>query len=94
MRFHSDTYERAMRRFGLPGLVAKVPHTAGCIAGIAILAILDVLAAIGPSYRPTAKSTFTPYLGHSFNLLRMTFDPRPQAIFASFTDGLRLLCAL
>ena len=41
-----------------------------------------------------AELPVTPYLGHSFSLLRMTIDPRPQAMLVSLTDGLRLLLVL
>lgn len=94
MRMYSEYDSRATSHYGFPGIFSWAPHIARCTLAILTINILDAFAAFGPSYRPTAKSTLTPYLGHSFNLLRMTIDLRPQTILFSFTDSLRLLCAL
>ena len=66
-------------------------HRAESLAAHVAVVLLGLAAAFSPSYKPTTRSTCTPYIGHSFTLLRMVIDPRPQAIFASLGDGVRLV---
>ncbi len=66
-------------------------HRAETLAALVAVVLLGLAAAFSPSYRPTTRGTITPYAGHCLTLLRMTFDPRPQALLTTFADGFRLL---
>ena len=91
--YQEDLGQRAGRR-GLQAAWLTAQQLAETLAAHVAVVLLGLAAAFSPSYRPTTRSSITPYLGHSFSLLRMTLDPRPQALLSSFTDGLRLLLVL
>jgi hypothetical protein len=61
------------------------------LAAMVALMLLDIAAAFAPSYRPTTRSTVTPYVGHCLAFVRMTVDLRPLSLLHSFTDSLRFL---
>ena len=69
-------------------------HRAEALAAHVAVVLLGLAAAFSPSYKPTTRSTCTPYIGHSFTLLRMTLHPRARGPLFSFADGLHLLCIL
>ncbi len=74
--------------------LGTVKRMAGSLAATLTLLLFDTAAAIGPSYRPTTRSTVTPYVGHCFALLRTSIDVRLQAVITTFNEGLRLVCIL
>ena len=82
--------QRTGRR-GCQAAKAWALHTAETLAALVAVVLLGLAAAFSPSYRPSARSTFTPYAGHCFTLLRMAVDPRQQGLLTTFADGFRLL---
>lgn len=94
MRNYSDTFTLATNRINFLSTVSSIPHAFRCFAATLTIGVLNALAALGPSYRPTTRSTITPYIGHCLGLLRLAIDPRPHALLTSFTDGFRLLLVL
>ncbi len=66
-------------------------HMAGSLAALGALLLCDVAAVCTPAYRPSTRSTITPYVGHSFGFLRTFIDVRPQVVFAALSDGVRLV---
>ena len=73
-----------------PAAARAVRRRAGPVAAYFGLLFLDAAAAFSPSYRPSARSTVTPYLGHSFSFLRSFVDVRPQVVLAALNEGVRL----
>ncbi len=85
--------QRAGRR-GLQAATSWALQTAETLAALVAVVLFGLAAAFSPSYRPSARGTAAPYVGHCFTLLRMYTDPRPLALLSSFTDGLRLIFVL
>ena len=85
--------QRTGRR-GCQAALSWTLHRTETLAALVAVVLLGLAAAFSPSYRPSTRSTFTPYAGHCFTLLRMTVDPRPQGLLAQLTDGLRLVSIL
>lgn len=57
-------------------LAGDVRQLARTWAAYGALLLCDIAVACTPAYRPSTRSTITPYLGHSFTFLRTLLDVR------------------
>lgn len=94
LRRSREYLQQRVERRGRPAALSRALYWAETLSAHVAVVLLGLAAAFSPSFRPTARSTITPYAGHCFTLLRMTFDPRQQGLLAQVTEGLRLVWVL